>query len=316
MYYSVVIEATQKIAFVQKRADNSMALTFYTPLEKKPQDISEEADEQIFEVSQIRLVRRVYVISLPCFRATGPWAENVYCIQGPHSHPLDDGDSFLAWCHQFRTAIQKGIKSTADSGSTSVLTPLPIFQSIFGRFIPQRTIQDMGYSSFLFTPPKDNITSRDKGFISGFTERESATAKLIHSYLNPDIIGSNDLGQGIRLVLRKPTASIQLGQGLRSQLQGKLKSMKKSSPTHPSIPHVHILKEEVNGKYVVFKQSLTFAQIQELESLIGKFCKKGNRAIRQKRTTDLNGVPENPKFKITYRPSKFKLRIRFSHLSD
>lgn len=124
------------------------------------------------DVSQVQLLSRVYVISFPCFRECAPWPENVYCIQGTYSHLLDDGDSFLGWTYQFRRAMKKGIKSYTDVGSASIYTSQEIFDKVFAQFEPHRSNLNMGYSVFHFNPPKDQISGRDKSFISGFTKRE------------------------------------------------------------------------------------------------------------------------------------------------
>lgn len=323
MYYRVLINDVPKIAFVSTVSDDNVAeLTFYAKAEEvgnkavTSQDVYQVAFEETLPLSQFQILSRVYVVSLACFRETGPWPDNVYCIQGKSAHPLDDGDSFLAWCYQFRKAIKNGIKPSTDRGSATIYTSSEIFNTVFGQFEPGRANLDMGYSVFHFSPPKDNITPRDKGFISGFTEKESLTAKLVESYVHTERVASVELGQGIRLILNRKSSSIELGKGHASSLKRKLKVMTKKCSTHPSLPHVHIVKEGVNGKFPVFRHSCTFEDIQKLEAITGKFTRKGRRSIRQKNETDVHGVLENPKFKITYRPAKFNLRVKFTHISD
>jgi len=146
--------------------------------------------------------------------------------------------------------------------------------------------------------------------------KESTTEKLVQSYVTTtERVATVNLGQ-IRLTLSKKQNSIELGKGPALFMRQKLKAMKKTVPIHPSLAHIHIFQEPVNGKYPVFKHSCTFAEIQQLESVIGKFTRNGLRSIREKRSTDITGVLETPLFKITYTPSKFKLNIKFTHLSD
>jgi len=67
---------------------------FWSGEKKSEMFKSENFRKKLFQL------RRPWV-SLACFRETGPWPDNVYCIQGKSAHPLDDGDSFLAWCFSF-----------------------------------------------------------------------------------------------------------------------------------------------------------------------------------------------------------------------
>jgi len=318
MYYKAIIEGISKVVFIENPTSDPNVVHVYSSPEDigkariTPKDLC-EVEYKTFEPCQLQLLNRIYVISLVCYRESGPWPETVFCILGPHSHLLDDGDSFLVWCHTFRTSIRKKITPNNDSGSASIPTSIETFQSIFGPFKPHHTYMDMGYSTFHFTPPKNNITSRDKGFISGFTKKETVTSQLVDSYANPTKVATSNLGEGYRLVLTKGPKSIPLGNGLRSEFKTRLTKLSKTS--HPSVPYVNIFKENVNGKYSVYQFSLNFDQIRELESLVGQFTRKGNRAIREKTENDLKQA-ESCKFKIIYCPSKFRLRVKFSHLSD
>jgi hypothetical protein len=314
MYQAVKIEGIQRIAFIKKQEAAQITLTLYSKADN--QDLMEEEVQLTLPINQVEEVRRVYVLSVPCYRETGPWPDHVYCIQGHHSHPLDDGDSLLSWCYHFRTSIQKGINPHSSKGSASVATSKEIFDTLFGDFGFRRSSRNMGYSIFHFAPPKDNVTGRDKSFLSGFTLKETVTQNLVNAYITPEKIASIELQPGFRLTLTKKERSIKLGKGRKNPLKQKLRNMAKRSPDHPSLKHVHILKEPVDDKYPVFKLACSFDQIQRLESLVGKFCRKGYRSIRPKRDTDPQGSQENPKFIITYRPSKFKLSVKFTHMSD
>jgi len=315
VYYLANIGAVEMIVFVQNQQDATITVTLYSKGENS-QDVFEKEKGLALDASQVELLHQVYVVSVPCYRETGPWGENVYCIQGSHRHPLNDGDSFLSWCYHFRSAIQKGLKSYSCTGSASVATSKDIFDKVFGQFNCRTSYQNMGYSIFQFSPPKDEITSWERSFISGFTKKETVTRKLVDAYVTPERVASVELGQGLRLTLTRNNTSIKLGQGRRLPLKRKLKMLSKSQPNNPALKHVEILKEPVNGKFPVFRHSCTFEEIQQLESIVGRFCKKGYRSIRQKIDTDLPETPENPKFVISYRPSKFKLGVKFTHLSD
>lgn len=299
MFYAAIVNGVQKIIFEKKRANGVVTVdcyeTFaalnYAPVTKN--DLCQCTISELIPDSQLQILHRVYVISLPSYREMGPWPSTVYCTQGPQFNPLDDGDSFLVWCHHFREGFRKNMKQLGDSTTFSIPTSKEIFNAIFIQFNLKKSTQNMGYSLLSFSPPKDRITSRDKSFISGFTGKESVTRDLVQTYVqSPDI------------------TSIHLGKGVRPILKHKVASLEKTCNNHPSVPHLRITKEKVEGKYSTYKAALSFAELELLESIVGNFKRQRNLSIRKKTTTDVAGVPETPTFKITYTPSKFKLSVR------